>query len=93
MSEQRAASDKDSKLTAALEENAHLRTALGSSREIGAAVGILMERHTLTPGDAWEMLRSASQARNVPVRLLAADLVLSGELDLSAGPGMSRGDG
>jgi len=59
------------------EEN--LRRAIESHRAVGQAIGVLVERHRLTPAQAFERLRRASQHRNVAVRALAARLVETGE--------------
>jgi hypothetical protein len=64
--------------------SANLRTALDSSRLIGAAVGILMAHHRRTQDDAFEMLREASQRLRRKVRDVAADVVETGELPETA---------
>jgi AmiR/NasT family two-component response regulator len=56
----------------------NLELALHSSRTIGAAVGILIERFRLTPDTAWARLRKWSQDLNRPVAALAAELVETG---------------
>ncbi|HYR61773.1 MAG TPA: GAF and ANTAR domain-containing protein [Actinomycetota bacterium] len=54
-----------------------LQDALHSRAVIDQAVGILMERERLTPEDAFQMLRSASQKLNVKLRVIAAEIVES----------------
>ena len=64
----------------------HLSTALTQSRDISVAIGVLMERHTVTAEDAFEMLRA--HARNT--RLKTADIakdVISGRLQLAPNAG------
>ncbi len=58
----------------------HLQLALDHSRDIGAAVGILMARHKLQQADAFELLRRTSQDQNRKVYELALELVSTGEL-------------
>ena len=52
-----------------------LGAALAISREIGAAVGIVMERHRLDSASAFAYLARLSQAENRKVKDIAADLV------------------
>lgn len=56
----------------------NLQRALESHRVIGQATGILVERHRVRPGEAFEMLRRASQNRNLKLRDLAARVIESG---------------
>ena len=58
--------------------NASLKQAIDSHRNIGQAVGILVERHRLQPAQAFDRLRQASQNRNMKVRELAARIVETG---------------
>jgi GAF domain-containing protein len=53
---------------------------LQSNRVIGVALGILMERHQLTPDEAFAMLRRASSYQNRKLALIAEDLVTTGHL-------------
>lgn len=69
----------------------NLQRALLHSRDIGAAVGILMERHALTYDDAWRHLVHASQVTNSPVHKLAAELLQTGYLNTQPGAGNSSG--
>ena len=52
------------RLDAADTKAEHLQLALGHSRDIGAAVGILMAHHKMQQVDAFELLRSTSQDQN-----------------------------
>lgn len=69
----------------------NLEVALLNSRTIGAAIGIVTERHKITTDDAWELLRRASQDLNRPIATLAARLVDTGQVEgrpeLTNGPG------
>lgn len=65
----------------------HLAKALEHSREIGAAVGILMSAHKVTFDEAFDLLRVASQNLNRPVRDIAADVVETGTLEIPRRPG------
>lgn len=56
-----------------------LREAIESHRIIGQATGIMMERHRLTSGAAFELLRVASQNRNLRLRSIAERLIATGE--------------
>jgi hypothetical protein len=60
--------------------NDNLRTALDSSRLIGAAVGIIMAHQRLTQDAAFELLREASQQLRRKVRDLAVEVVETGAL-------------
>ena len=66
---------------AAVADAAHLRTALHSSRDIGAAIGILMHRHKLTQDQAFARLAAASQHANRKLRELALDVIHTGQLE------------
>jgi GAF domain-containing protein len=68
---------------ALVEERAdNLQAALGSSRVIGTAIGVLVERHRLPPAQAFEMLRSASQDTNRKLAVVAVELVRTGALPI-----------
>lgn len=60
----------------------HLAKALESRAVIEQAKGILIERHKLTPDQAFQALTTVSMSRNVKVRDIAGHLVLTGELPL-----------
>ncbi|MFP5416077.1 MAG: ANTAR domain-containing protein [Actinomycetes bacterium] len=57
----------------------HLQQAIDSHRAIGQAIGILVERHRLTPRQAFARLSKTSQDTNTKVRDLAARLVETGQ--------------
>lgn len=61
------------------EKERQLEQAIESHRLIGHAVGVLIERHRITPQQGFEMLRQASLNRNVKLRELAARVVESGQ--------------
>jgi len=54
---------------------AGLNTALDTRKLIGQAQGILMERHDLNAGRAFEVLRRYSQDHNIKLREVAAHLI------------------
>lgn len=62
------------------EQSANLRTALDSSRQIGAAVGILMAHHRITQDAAFALLRKASQTLQRKLRDVADRVVETGAL-------------
>jgi AmiR/NasT family two-component response regulator len=53
----------------------HLRTALSSRSVIDQAIGIIMGLQRCPPQTAFDVLRTVSQNRNIPLREVAADLV------------------
>jgi transcriptional regulator with GAF, ATPase, and Fis domain len=55
-----------------------LRRAYESRGIVGQAIGIMVERHRVTPGAAFEMLVRASQQRHVKLRELATYVVETG---------------
>jgi len=69
----RAQLDAANAKLSALEKN------LRSSRDVGMAMGILMERHRLSPDRAFLVLRQMSQRRNVQLREVAEVIVRAGE--------------
>src|SRR3954451_14085495 len=60
----------------------NLQTALETRAVIDQAKGILMERHKLTADQAFQVLAQASMKTNRKLRVVAADLVHTGELAL-----------
>ena len=54
---------------------AHLQAALAFRAVIEQALGIIMSQNRCTPDEAFEVLRTASQNRNVKLRDIAADMV------------------
>jgi ANTAR domain-containing protein len=55
-----------------------LRDAVEGHKIIGQATGIMMERHRLTPAVAFELLRVASQNRNIKLREIARRVIDTG---------------
>jgi AmiR/NasT family two-component response regulator len=72
--------DLAGELQAAQVRIANLEVALQSARTIGAAMGILVERHKITADAAYAKLTSASQHLNRKLREVAEELVQTGEL-------------
>jgi AmiR/NasT family two-component response regulator len=68
-----------SDLAAAIAHAEALQRALISNRQIGMAMGILMERHRLTAEQAFDRLRDLSQRSNVKLRDVAEQLISTGE--------------
>lgn len=73
-------SDLEEQLRAAEELIAQLRLALESSRDIGAAVGVIMWSRRVTREEAFDLLREASMRRNRKVRVLALEVIETGVL-------------
>jgi len=69
-----------SRLAAAEARTAQLERALLSNRRIGIAIGVLMTRLRLTDVEAFELLKQASQRRNVKLRELAEDVIYTGSV-------------
>ena len=61
-----------------------LTEALESNRDIGAAIGILMAQHRITREQAFDLLRRASQRKNVKMRSIAHDVIETGVLESSS---------
>ncbi|MDN5796512.1 MAG: GAF and ANTAR domain-containing protein [Intrasporangium sp.] len=59
---------------------ADFKSALSSSRQIGAAIGIIMAHDLVTSEDAFERLREASQHLNRKLRDIAAEVEQTGEV-------------
>ena len=62
------------------QQAAHLQVALHSSRRIGAALGIVMANRKVTEADAFRILIKASQNTNRKFRVIADELVETGDL-------------
>ncbi len=62
------------------EHSAQLEQALHSSRKIGAAMGIVMANRKLDEEDAFAILVKASQDTNRKLRLVADDVVFTGDV-------------
>jgi AmiR/NasT family two-component response regulator len=73
-----------SDLAAATAHAEHLQRALVSNRQVGMAMGILMERHRLTQEQAFERLRDLSRRSNVKLRDVAEQIIYTG--DTQQGP-------
>jgi GAF domain-containing protein len=58
----------------------NLEAALGSSRQVGTAIGIVMARELVSSDEAFERLRRASQDLNRKLRDIAAEVELTGVL-------------
>ena len=56
-------------------DSANLERALGTSREIGKAVGLLMAAHKVDDDEAFELLRKTSQDLNIKLATLAEEVV------------------
>ncbi|WP_185747311.1 ANTAR domain-containing protein [Humibacillus xanthopallidus] len=68
------------RLDAADVKAGQLQLALDHSRDIGAAVGVLMSQHRMPQDEAFELLRQTSQDQNRKLYALALDVVRTGEL-------------
>jgi anti-anti-sigma factor len=75
----------------AREQAAGLQVALKNSREIGIAMGILMNRHLVTRDDAFAMLVAASQNTHRKLRAVAVEVADSGMLEVPPGWNRLRG--
>jgi hypothetical protein len=62
------------------EKAANLSGALTTSRQIGAAIGILMNIHRITAEQAFELLRTTSQQLNRKLHTVAEDVTTTGLL-------------
>ena len=71
------------RLDAAESRALQLEAALAHSRDIGAAIGILMALRRVTREQAFDELRRASMARNVKLHVLALEVVETGRIDQS----------
>ena len=69
-----------------------LQEALLSRDVIGQAKGILMERLHLTPDEAFEQLRMASQQLNIKLRELSARLADTGQWPIVLDGEQTNGD-
>lgn len=75
------APDTEALLEAAMAKIQNLEIALETSRTIGMAVGIVMERLRLPPDQAFDVLRRISQQHHRKLRDLASDLVFCGAVE------------
>jgi GAF domain-containing protein len=69
----------------------HLRRALSSRSVIDQAMGIIIGMQRCSPDEAFEMLRTVSQNRNIPVREVAAELVANTSKAKPGGAGLNPG--
>lgn len=67
--------ERVSDLASALLLIGQLEQALLTNRIIALAVGMLMERHTIDSGAAWDRLRDHSNRSNIPVIQLAQAMI------------------
>ena len=67
-------------LAAARQEIAELRIAVVTNRNIGAAIGILMARHSLTQQQAFDAMREQSQHSHRKLRDVAEEVLFTGRL-------------
>lgn len=63
------------------ETSAHLATALQSNRDIGIAIGILMNQHKVSAESAFGLLKRASQNTHRKLARVALDVTYTGMLD------------
>jgi hypothetical protein len=64
----------------------HLEVALATNRQIGQAMGVLMAMHNVSEGQAFDLLRIASQNTNRKLRDVAADVIHTRTLDVVSPP-------
>jgi PAS domain S-box-containing protein len=62
----------------AADRETNLEQAVESQRLVGQAIGILIERHRVPPNEAFRLLRTASQNRNLKLREVARRVIESG---------------
>ncbi len=70
------------------DQASNLETALGSSRDIGTALGVLMARRKITQDQAFDQLRVASQNLHRKLRDVADVVVQTGELPPHESPAL-----
>jgi hypothetical protein len=68
----------------------NLERALESNREIGVAIGVLMNQHLLSQTQAFDVLRAASQDSNRKLADLATEVVDTGTLSIRGWPANSN---
>jgi AmiR/NasT family two-component response regulator len=73
-------------LAAARQVIAELKTAVVTNRNIGAAIGILMARHSLTQQQAFDAMREQSQHSHRKLRDVAEEVLFTGRLAGSPTP-------
>jgi hypothetical protein len=72
--------DAERRLAKAQSQVANLEIALNSNRDIGTAIGILMNAHLVTQDQAFTMLRTVSQHSHRKLREVANDVIFTGAL-------------
>jgi hypothetical protein len=72
--------DTESRLAKAQTQVVNLEIALGSNRDIGTAIGILMNSQLVTQDEAFTLLRLASQHSHRKLREIANDVIFTGAL-------------
>jgi AmiR/NasT family two-component response regulator len=70
----------------------NLQRAFASSRDIGAATGLLMARYNLTHHDALAALRRSSERLQRPLHQLALEVLETGDVPATAFIPPSRDD-
>jgi GAF domain-containing protein len=68
----------------------NLQRALVTSRDIGAAIGVLMNRHKITQDQGFDLLRLASQHSHRKLADIAAEVIATGTIDLPLPPAVRR---
>lgn len=61
-------------------QSRNLKVALGTSRQIGMAIGVLMAQYKINEEEAFTLLRLASQALQRKLRDIAAEVTQTGAL-------------
>lgn len=70
--------DREIERQRSADKQANLEAAIQSHRTVGQAVGILVERHRLTPTRAFDRLKQASQNRNLKLHDVATRVIETG---------------
>ena len=70
----------------------NLERALESNREIGVAIGVLMNQHRLSQAQAFDVLRAASQDSNRKLADIALEVVDTGTLSIRGWPANPKSD-
>ncbi len=70
----------EERVNKAEELNANLRLALEHSRDIGAAIGVIMAMHKVSREEAFDLLREVSMRINRKLFLVALDVIDTGAL-------------
>lgn len=79
-----------SELAAASDQVVHLEAALHSNRQIGIALGIIVERYKVTPETAFDVLTRLSQDRNEKARVVAERIIETGQMPGTQDPRLLR---